>query len=234
MKTFIQFILESIHPMIDIDGEQKHRTNSEGRPLHHTDEGIKNFHKWFGNSSSTDQHGRPQVHYHGTGSDIEQFNDKPIWLSKTPELATGYAEHRGTANVMPVYAKTKKTFDSDTLPNSVSVNKFYSELNSQAKNPSITPELNKHRKTVIDSAQEEESGPHYNKKDFWHESNMMFGQKGKNALHDSLHTAGFDSIKHNEDGHDTIGLLHSSQVKSAIGNSGKFSSSSEKLHETVA
>lgn len=50
---------------IDVDGELKHRYNSEGNLIHHTDEGIKKFHKWFKNSTFTDHKGRPLVMYHG-------------------------------------------------------------------------------------------------------------------------------------------------------------------------
>ena len=50
---------------INIDGVLKHRYNSEGKLIHHTDEGIKQFHKWFNNSTFTDHKGRPLVVYHG-------------------------------------------------------------------------------------------------------------------------------------------------------------------------
>ena len=56
------------HPMIEVDGAMKHRLNSMGQPIHHTDEGIRNFHRWFGNSTTVDEHGRPKVMYHGTGA----------------------------------------------------------------------------------------------------------------------------------------------------------------------
>ena len=69
-------VAESIeHPMIDVDGVQKHRHNSLGQPIHYTDEGIQNFHRWFGDNNKTvDEHGRPKVFYHGTGEhDIHTF-----------------------------------------------------------------------------------------------------------------------------------------------------------------
>jgi hypothetical protein len=223
--------------MIDVDGEKKHRNNSEGKPIHHTDEGIRNFHKWFGDSKAVDKHGRPQVHYHGTGADINKFSDVPIWLSKSPHLANAYAGHRGaynkkaSPNVIPLYAKTKSHFDADKLPNSVTVNRFYSELHNQSNKPEHTEELNAHRISTIQAGKEEGSGPQYSKKDFWHRSSELFGSKGHDAINKSLHLAGFDSISHTESGDDTIGLLHPSQVKSAVGNSGEFSSGSHKITE---
>ena len=70
------------HPMIDVDGAQKHRHNSLGQPIHHTDEGIRNFHRWFGDSKTVDEHGRPLVVYHGTphygfdAFDLSKFGER--------------------------------------------------------------------------------------------------------------------------------------------------------------
>src|SRR5574343_280268 len=63
------------HPMIDVDGEMKHRHNANGIPIHHTDEGIRNFHRWFGDSKTVDEHGRPHVFFHGTTGNIDKFNE---------------------------------------------------------------------------------------------------------------------------------------------------------------
>ncbi|NTU49312.1 MAG: transglycosylase SLT domain-containing protein [Desulfobulbaceae bacterium] len=59
---------------IEIDGKQRPTTNSEGRQIHPTEEGVRNFWKWFGDSKVVDEQGRPLVVYHGTMSgDIEEF-----------------------------------------------------------------------------------------------------------------------------------------------------------------
>lgn len=62
------------HPMIDVDGEMKHRHNSNGVPIHHSDEGIRNFHRWFDGSHAVDEHGRPLVVYHGSDNDFDKFS----------------------------------------------------------------------------------------------------------------------------------------------------------------
>ena len=108
------------HPMIDVDGEQKHRHNSEGKPIHATDEGIKNFHKWFGDSKIVDEHGRPKVMYHGTNYDFDEFRPsgdvKAIFASPEKTEAGNFAKARG-ANLMPIYLKStnphKKTVIAD-------------------------------------------------------------------------------------------------------------------------
>lgn len=111
-------ISESVeHPMIDVDGEMRHRMNSEGQPIHPSDEGIRNFHRWFAGSDVVDEHGRPKVLYHGTNEDFSDFDfDKSresghVWASNDPKVASNFALYRtvwNNANVMPVYVHAKK------------------------------------------------------------------------------------------------------------------------------
>lgn len=127
IDTAKKILLESLeHPMIDVDGELKHRHNSNGTPIHHTDEGIRNFHRWFDSSKAVDEHGRPQVFYHGTDKSFNTFDpskhgDKDHgWYGHghyfTPDRDTASAysvydeKHPHGANVMPVYLKVHKPF----------------------------------------------------------------------------------------------------------------------------
>lgn len=126
MKTFKEFIKEheSIHPMINVDGVDKHRNNSTGEPIHHTDDGIKSFHKWFGDSKIVDQHGRPKVMYHGTNNKFDKFGDEQgglnggergsYYFSKTKNYSKEYGKH-----IVPVYLKAEKelkhTADSSNI-----------------------------------------------------------------------------------------------------------------------
>lgn len=59
---------------IEVDGIQRPRTNSKGQQIHPTEEGIRNFWRWFGSSKVVDADGRPLVVYHGTGSDFDVFD----------------------------------------------------------------------------------------------------------------------------------------------------------------
>lgn len=61
-------------PDIDIDGVKKSALNSEGNYLGRTEEEIRNFYKWFGDSKVVDEEGRPLVVYHGTADKIETFS----------------------------------------------------------------------------------------------------------------------------------------------------------------
>ena len=61
---------------IEVDGVQRPRMNSEGRPIHPSEDGIRNFWRWFGDSKVVDAEGRPLVVYHGTAADFDAFDSK--------------------------------------------------------------------------------------------------------------------------------------------------------------
>ena len=51
---------------INVDGVSRPTTNSSGKPIAQSDEALRNFWKWFGDSKVVDGQGRPMVVYHGT------------------------------------------------------------------------------------------------------------------------------------------------------------------------
>ena len=55
----LRFSLKSSPKTIDVDGVQRPTENSLGQPIHSTDEGIRNFWEWFGDSKVVDEQGRP-------------------------------------------------------------------------------------------------------------------------------------------------------------------------------
>jgi len=130
IDTARKVLLEST-THIDVDGELKHRYNSEGALIHPTDEGIKNFHRWFGDSDSVDEHGRPLVVHHSTPAlsrgqtettplPFNEFKNTDSGLfsfSKSKKFAQQYAETKSMDAQMDLspftfhsYVKTK-TFD---------------------------------------------------------------------------------------------------------------------------
>jgi hypothetical protein len=58
---------------ITVDGKERPRLNSNGNPIHPTDQGIINFWRWFGDSKVVDEQGRPLVVYHGGPRGIDRF-----------------------------------------------------------------------------------------------------------------------------------------------------------------
>ena len=57
--------------MIDVDGALRPTTNSEGRPIHPTQEGASNFQRWFGSSKVVDADGNPLVMHTGASKDVD-------------------------------------------------------------------------------------------------------------------------------------------------------------------
>lgn len=106
MPAIYQGLNESVvDTHIDVDGELKHIYNSDGNTIHHTDEGIKNFHRWFKDSKAVDEHGRPLVVYHGTNAhvysgdkEIDNFHTNPesgrgaAFFTSNKSLANEYGE----------------------------------------------------------------------------------------------------------------------------------------------
>lgn len=79
---------------IDVDGIERSRTNSKGRPIASNDDDIRNFWRWFGDSVMVDDQHRPLVLYHGTAGDFEAFIAKEanaIFFTKNPKFAGKFA-----------------------------------------------------------------------------------------------------------------------------------------------
>ncbi|MDD3230277.1 MAG: JAB domain-containing protein [Oscillospiraceae bacterium] len=115
---------------ISVDGIERPATNSEGNPIAQTEEGIRNFWKWFGESKVVDEDGRPLVVYHGTDAEFNEFipSKRGIWLTPNKERAKGYAQNRtnnsGSEIIMPLYANIKNPLDQETNENYVPYNKL--------------------------------------------------------------------------------------------------------------
>jgi hypothetical protein len=71
-----------------------------------------NFRRFFEGSKAVDEHGEPLRLYHGTGSDVKDFN-APAFLTPDISGAEWYAMNRGdNPNIMPVYLGAKNIFDA--------------------------------------------------------------------------------------------------------------------------
>ena len=124
-----------IQATIDIDGIERSTTNSEGKPIAQTEEGIRNFWRWFGDSKVVDAEGRPLVVYHATQSDFNEFKTQKIgtsvdfgtlgsgfYFTTSAENASNYARNlntntgkQGGESIMPVYLKINNPYDAQQL-----------------------------------------------------------------------------------------------------------------------
>jgi len=78
---------------IEVDGEDRPTRTSKGTLIFPTEEGVRNFWRWFGNSVFVDEDGRPLVMYHGTAADIEEFIPKQanaIFITPERNFAARY------------------------------------------------------------------------------------------------------------------------------------------------
>jgi hypothetical protein len=110
---------EQLPEVITVDGVARPTVNSEGLPIHSTEEGVRNFWRWFGDSTVVDEQGRPLVMYHGTLEDFNVFqleSDKRraygfnrfgFWFDQSPATPSYFAGSTG-GNVMPTYLAIKK------------------------------------------------------------------------------------------------------------------------------
>lgn len=122
---------QSLPETIEIDGKQRSTVNSEGQPLAATEEGVRAFWAWFGDSKVVDAQGRPLVVYHGTpakvGDDFAfdpeatgttsfafgsaETNRQGFFFAENRDFARSFAEQDGTSGeVVPAYLSVKDPF----------------------------------------------------------------------------------------------------------------------------
>lgn len=154
IKAAYSVLYESEETHIDVDGQMRPRRNKDGDLIHPTEEGTRNFYRWFGDSINTQSiytpkghvHGFPQVFYHET----ETENVKPILKSG---FDTNLNKNRLTDEQMPDGVFLKST------PNPIGVSRKETSqipVYSRAKNPAWffdRDHLEKHMMNVPEYAQ---------------------------------------------------------------------------------
>lgn len=66
-------VSKSLPKKLSVGGVSRSTENADGRAIHSSEENVKNFWRWFGDSTTVDQQRRPIVFYHGTREDFDQF-----------------------------------------------------------------------------------------------------------------------------------------------------------------
>lgn len=191
------------HNTIDVDGKHRSRLNSCGTPIHPSDEGIINFWRWFGDSASVDETGQPRVVYHGTDHpDVRHFDGRESigWFSANHEMASSYAQQcrsgvvPSSPNILPVYL---------SLQNPLKLDFDMNDDVSVVKQVLSDAKLNWDYFSWADTA--------------WEVINH-------NQFMSWLVDHGFDGVEITEKGSLTFSPVDQAQIKSAIGNTGQFSS----------
>jgi hypothetical protein len=97
--------------IVNVDGVERPALNSNGRTIHPTVEGVRNFWRWFGDSKVVDAEGRPVVVYHGTDKKFTKINLKKgaqglFWFtSDKSAIEAGEVGAAGKGVIMEMYAK---------------------------------------------------------------------------------------------------------------------------------
>lgn len=90
--------------LVMVDGRIRPTKNNLGRLIHQTEEGIKNFWRWFGDSQAVDSLGQPIVTYHGTNEQFSAFKvgrgEGGVFFTTNREAAMDYGDR-----VIAVYSR---------------------------------------------------------------------------------------------------------------------------------
>lgn len=137
INDLIDFVNSYSEDSIQINGKKRAARNSAGRRIARTEEGLRAFYEWFGDSLIVDENGRPLVVYHGTNAEFDVFDKGKIkrgigfWFSSNKETSKEYG------NIKEFYLSVKNPID---------VNKNRSDFIKLAKEamPEIPNDVSEH------------------------------------------------------------------------------------------
>lgn len=203
---------------IEVDGVKRPTTNSKGQPIHPTEEGVRNFWKWFGDSKVVDEQGRPLVVYHGgSAKDVISAENGINWFATQKQYADLFAKYHN--------GETKSLFVS--LRNPLDVSKLKGEHTLafwEKKLDSIGVSMN--------GVEMPDWAPDYGKYTFFdllpHAGNSLHLESEISSVLGAIKRSGFDGLKAPQEENNGVksGVTYVAfapeQIKSAIGNTGAF------------
>lgn len=173
------------------------------------------FQRWFADSKVVDEYGQPLRVYHGTADDIAQFEVNgrgAVFFSTDPEMASSYANVRGIQKAERVDETAIFNRDANVIPAYISAKKPFDYANPE--------DVAKLRSALgSDVTNGVETGN-------WR------ALESADALDWMIHN-GYDAVFVYESGSRNIGVFRPEQIKSAIGNSGRFDPSSASLVDPI-
>lgn len=172
------------------------------------------FRRWFGNSAVVNPDGSPMVVYHGTNSDITEFDTKSENSVDKKRLGSYFTANEMFAgmygdNVMPVYLSIQNPFDltgmnaRDAIKALPVSDRLKMELRGAFRGDDFS------QYGLIESAQRED-------------------------IRKALEDAGYDGVKYTEGYADAYIAFKPTQVKSATGNNGNFDPSNKDIRFSKA
>lgn len=223
--------LRQVPATINIDGVERPTTNSEGKQIASSEEGIRNFYKWFGNSKVVDEQGRPLVVYHGSPKRFDEFKPKSFgtaglheyyYFAKSKKWAEKYLaeEHKGAENpvIGKYFVRVNNPLDlTGKTPNAEQWVRLFEGLGVNL-NQHITDKLLAANKTQVIPV--------------W--QMFRYDTPQTSNLREELLRNGYDGLIINDVARgkmDNLSFiaLTSAQIKSATGNSGEFSADTDDI-----
>lgn len=218
--------VKSSKETIDVDGKTRPTKNSDNKPIYPTEEGIKNFWKWFSGSKITDDKGLPKVHYHTTSAhaDFTEFRGSEVgtgamFFSDNKDFVNELGGTRERTRIIPAYIKSDKPFD---YRNESDRNEILAEIKKE-----LVEERTRRSKTIG----KEQAQKIYEQKLKSEKESLENISRGKvnwaeieqPRFQRLLKQAGFDGFYVSEDGVANLAVYDPNQIKSATGNTGEFS-----------
>lgn len=195
---------------ITINGVERPTTNSNGKPIATTEQGIRNFYEWFGDSKVVDEQGKPLVVYHGTVLDKGQEPFKEFNIRE-------FGFHFG--NIEQANKRANKfsminSFDTNTVPYMYEVylkieNPIYSFSDTRDWDDNNELERVLHKSGSLENSEAASIG--------WNMDSDYIRQE--------LLDLGYDGVKYKntyEGKGDSYIVFSNDQIKSATGNNGDF------------
>jgi hypothetical protein len=198
---------------------------------------LPTFRDWFGGSKVVDERGEPLVMYHGTGSNVEAFDPgRPgphadigaVFLTADPSVAGHYAQAGAmfgdrSPNVIPAYVRAERPFDYENAAQRAAiVDRVFETTPTHVQGDGqkaliLDGKQTLYTKGVLDAGLADGRN--------W----ALIEQK---PIQDAIKGLGHDGFYVNEDTKN-LAVYDPSQVKSAIGNSGKFDPNSPSLTDPL-
>lgn len=219
---------------VEVEGRRRPIENSKGQPVGATFKEQQNFWKWAGDTKVVDEQGRPEVMYHGTDADFNEFTpDKNglIFVTPNQEFAGKFAQRyagvvQGGENVLPLYAKADRPFDPTVAADRAAVIDRLMEMHpSYVMGSGERALLIDGRRTLYNDAVLDETLKNA-------DSNWAFLEQ--KSILDTIERAGFDAVYVIEDGVKNLAVFDSAQLKSATGNQGAFDAADPDIRKSEA
>ncbi|UOF76779.1 coil containing protein [Caudoviricetes sp.] len=222
---------------IEVDGVMRPTTNSKGQVIHPTQEGVRNFWRWFGDSQQTDSDNQPIVYHHYGNRRIEKLGGGNfgggLFVLENQDDASGYGSIHTEIYLAGEIAGSRDLKNYlDDLPDGGA--EFFSQFLRRGVDSNLDEDqVEAFRDVVIGEGGFDEDGVFEQltgETELSDAFRMMQEIRGKLAK-----VAGFSAV-HMEDefSGDAIMVVAPDKIKSATGNQGTFDPSDADIRKSFA